>query len=223
VAASRVIYTAITNGHAELSPHPEVPDTDFICFSDVALDRGDWQVRPIDASVKKLSPRMQAKFHKVFPPREYDWSIWLDGSYRLRTHMEAAHWLRYSLVAGSPSGFGLYRHPARNCLYDETAHSMALRKCSEIRSLLEAQARSYAEQGHPKASGLWLGGALCRKKDPGIDRIMERWWDEITRWTWRDQISLAFVLHEAGFRPDAWDWSFERNPFTERWAWSESV
>ena len=222
MSASGVVYTAITNGYTELSPHPEIPDMDFVCFSDVPIDRDDWQIRPIDVSVRNLSPRMQAKFHKVFPPREYDWSIWLDGSYRLHTHMEAALWIRHSLIMRSPSGFGLYRHPARDCLYDEAKHSMDIPKCSAIRTRLEEQARSYAEQGHPKSSGLWLGGALCRKKDPSIDRIMKRWWDEITRWTWRDQISLAFVLHEAKFRPDAWDWPYERNPFTAGWALRES-
>src|SRR5208337_714008 len=74
--SSRVVYTAITNRHARLSARPFAPDTDFICYSDIPLDRDDWKIRPIEAS-PYLSPRMQAKFHKLFPPEGYSWNVWV--------------------------------------------------------------------------------------------------------------------------------------------------
>lgn len=91
-SASRVVYTAITNGHAQLSARPEVPDTDFICYSDVPIDRDDWEVRPI-AAPTGLSPRMRAKFHKVFAPAGYEWNVcvarlWAPGFTRQASHVE---------------------------------------------------------------------------------------------------------------------------------------
>ena len=214
--ASRVVYTAITNGHAQLSARPDVPDTDFICYSDVPLDRSDWLIRPIEAS-NQLCPRMQAKFHKVFPPTGYEWSVWLDGSYVLST--DGAD-LVDDLIRHSPSGFGLHRHNQWDCLYEEATQSMALAKCEDQRAIIEAQALHYEVMGHPKNSGLWAGGLMCRSHSPRVVEIMARWWDELTRWSWRDQLSLAFVLHVAQFRPDDWPWPLFHNPHIHAWAWN---
>lgn len=213
--ASRVVYTAITNGHAELSPHPDIPDTDFICYSDVPLDRDDWQVRPLEAPAG-LSPRMQAKFHKVFPPSGYAWSVWIDGAYELHAGAQAKFFVD-GLIQHSPKGLGLHTHPVRDCLYDEAAHAMTLPKCSGIVAVLEEQAAHYARQGHPKHSGLWAAGLLCRKDDTAIRKLMQLWWDELVRWTWRDQISLAYVLARERFAPTGWSWSMYPTPYMKGW------
>lgn len=213
--ASRVVYTAITNGHADLSPHPDVPDTDFICYSDVPLDRDDWQVRPLEAP-SGLSPRMQAKFHKVFPPSGYAWSVWIDGAYELDVGAQAKSFVN-GLIQHSQQGLGLHTHPVRDCLYDEAVHAMTLPKCRGIVGVLEAQIAHYTRQGHPKHSGLWLGGLLCRKDDTTIRRLMQLWWNELVRWTWRDQISLAYVLACERFTPSGWSWTSHPTPYMKGW------
>lgn len=216
--ASRVVYTAITNGHAQLTARPDVADTDFVCYSDVPLARDDWEIRQIEAPAG-LCQRMRAKFHKVFAPAGYEWSVWIDGSYVLRTGDDAKN-LVDDLVLHSPSGFGLHRHMPRDCLFDEALHSVLLPKCADQVPIIEAQARHYLETGHPKNWGLWAAGFMCRQRTARIDGIMRRWWDELTRWSWRDQISLAFVLHEAGFTPDSWPWPLfpiGSNPYVTDW------
>ena len=204
MTASRVVYTAITNGHAQLSARPDVPDTDFVCYSDEPLDRDDWEIRPIAAS-PQLCPRMRAKFHKVFPPAGYEWNVWIDGSYVLRTGDQAEH-LVDDLIRHSPSGFGLHQHFERDCLFDEAVHSVRLPKCRDQQQIIEAQARHYEAVGHPRNWGLWAAGFMCRDGSLRVAEIMKRWWDELTRWSWRDQISLAFVLCNASCRPDSWPW-----------------
>jgi hypothetical protein len=213
--ASRVVYTAITNRHAGLSAHPSAPDTDFICYSDVPLDRDDWQVRPIEAPWQ-LSPRMRAKYHKLFPPEGYAWNVWVDGAYSMRTDEAATH-LVDDLIAHSPGGFGLHRHTMRGCLFDEASHSIQLDKCKDQRELIAAQALHYEQRGHPRNWGLWAGGLLCRDTSARVSEIMRRWWDEMQRWSWRDQISLAFVLHSLRTRPDDWPWPLFGNPYMAGW------
>jgi Protein of unknown function (DUF616) len=216
--ASRVVYTAITGGHAQLSVRPEIPDTDFICFSDVPLLRADWQVRPIEAP-SQLSPRMQAKFHKVFPPCGYEWSVWLDGAYVLDTG-ELSGRLVDGLVARSPGGLGLHRHHERDCIYAEARHSYTLDKCRTQRRLIRQQISHYRIEGHPTGWGLWGGGLLCRNESPRVHEIMRRWWDELLRWSWRDQLSLPFVLRSLGQVPDEWPWPLFQNPYVVRWEWN---
>jgi hypothetical protein len=218
MSASRVVYTAITNGHAQLSAHPDVPDTDFICYSDVPLDRDDWQIRPVEA-LTQLSPRMRAKFHKVFAPAGYEWSVWVDGAYVLRTD-DKAKYLVDDLIRRSPSGFGLHEHYDRCCLFDEAVHSLTLPKCEDQRQIIEEQVHHYAAMGHPRNWGLWAAGFMCRKSSPRVSEIMGCWWDELTRWSWRDQISLSYVLRNANFRPDSWPWPLfpiGSNPYVATW------
>ena len=216
--ASRVVYTAITNGHAQLSARPDVPDTDFICYSDVPLDCDGWQIRPI-AAPATLCPRMRAKFHKMFPPAGYEWNVWVDGAYVLRTGEEAKH-LVDDLIRHSPSGFGLHQHFDRNCLFDEAGHSLELPKCEDQRRIIEDHTRHYAATGHPMNWGLWAAGFMCRRSTRRVAEIMHCWWDELLRWSWRDQISLAFVLRNTNFRPDSWPWPLfpiGSNPHVTGW------
>jgi len=216
----RVVYTAITDRHARLSAHPRVPNTDFICYSDDSLARTDWDVRPVEASTT-LSPRMRAKYHKLFPPKGYTWSVWVDGAYVMRTDKGARSFVD-DLIARSPRGFGLHRHHARNCLFDEAAHSLPLAKCEEIRPIIEAQIAHYRREGHPTAFGLWGGGLLCRRDCSEVTAIMQRWWDDLLRWSWRDQLSLPVALRACGFQPDEWGWPLFKNPYMAGWEWNDT-
>jgi hypothetical protein len=219
MATSRVVYTAITNKHARLSAHPSVPDTDFICYSDISLDRDDWQIRPLEAP-SQLSPRLQAKFHKLFPPNGYKWNVWIDGAYVLRTDDGASCFVD-DFIAHSPSGFGLHRHNVRDCLFDEAEESTQFDKRKDQHPIIKRQIQHYARRGHPKNWGLWAGGLLCRDDSRVVAKIMRRWWDEIQRWSWRDQISLPFVLRSLNFRPDEWPWPLFQNPYMKGWTWNQ--
>jgi hypothetical protein len=214
--SSRVVYTAITNRHAQLSARPLASDTDFICYSDVPLDRDDWQIRPVEAPA--LPPRMRAKFHKLHPPEGYEWNVWIDGAYVLRP--DAVRFVD-DLIAHSPSGFGLHRHNQRDCLFEEAEHTVLLDKYSGQRGIIEAQVRHYEELGHPKSWGLWAGGLMCRNTSPIVTAVMRRWWDELLRWSSRDQLSLPFVLRFMNFWPDVWPWPLFENPYMAGWAWNQ--
>jgi hypothetical protein len=167
---------------------------------------------------------MRAKFHKVFPPCGYEWSVWIDGAYVLRTDGDA-RLLVDDLIQRSPGGFGLHKHGDRNCLFDEVAHAITLPKCEGQTQILQEQARHYETMGHPRNWGLWAAGFMCRRTSSRISSIMERWWEELTRWSWRDQVSLSFVLRNAGFRPDAWPWPLfpiGSNPYVTGWNFNPS-
>jgi hypothetical protein len=215
----RVVYTAITDQHAALGPRPEIPNTDFICYSDAAIDRDDWQIRPIEAPLD-LSPRLRAKYHKLFPPKGYAWNVWIDGAYVLR--MGATSFVD-DLIAKSPTGFGLHRHHQRDCIFDEAEHAVQLQKCLPAVPTILRQMIDYARRGHPPHWGLWGGGLLCRDNSDRVARIMDVWWQEIQQGSWRDQLSLPVALRELNERPDDWPWPLFSNPHIDRWEWNALV
>jgi Protein of unknown function (DUF616) len=211
--ASRLVYTAITGGHAQLSARPTCPDTDFVCFTDrpeAYAHRNDWQILP---AATAASPRMAAKWHKLHPPPSYTWTLWADGAYVLGGSQRLVD----DLIAASPSGFGLHKHHWFDCLYDEAVHAQELPKCAGIKTQIAAQAGHYRKAGHPKHWGLWAGGLMCRSSSPLVAEVMRRWWDEIERWTWRDQMSLPIALRGAGVRPDTWRWPLFHCPHFPAW------
>jgi len=210
--ASRIVYTAITNGHAQLCTRPEVPDTDFVCFSDVELDRSDWVIRPIDAPAD-LSPRMRAKFHKMFPPIGYEWTVWIDGSHVINTVISPSTMVD-DMIAASPNGFGLHRHPREDCVYadghDVMTHPLLAAK--RRGQPIAEQLAHYRRGGHPEHWGLWASGSMCRNESRLVRELMTKWWDEMLRWSERDQLSMPFVCRALGFRPDTWPWELYKNP-----------
>ena len=210
------MYTAITAGHAQLSACPRSPDADFVCFTDrpgaLALERPDWDVRPVEAP-PGLSPRMTAKWHKVHPPAGYDWTLWLDGSIVLST--TAPSRLVDDLVSASPSGLGLHRHPRLDCAYDDGADVLAhpLLAVKRQGQPIVEQLAHYRREGHPAHWGLWACGAICRDgRSEVVRRVMAGWWEELLRWSERDQLSLPVVLRRSGVRPDEWPWPLYGNP-----------
>jgi hypothetical protein len=211
--ASRVIYTAITNGHAKLCARSDSPDTDFVCFSDVPLERSDWEIRPIEAPTG-LTPRMQAKFHKLFPPKEYAWSVWMDGSHVLNT-AESSIRMVDEMITASTSGFGLHMHPRLDCVYAEGQDvlSHALLRSKRRAQPIAEQLQHYRREGHPEHWGLWACGSICRNQSPLVQRAMKLWWNELLTWSERDQISLPFVMRTMVIRPDGWPWKLYENPY----------
>lgn len=211
--ASRVVYTAIAGGHAQLSARPRCPDTDFVCFTDRPIDRPDWDVRSIEAPTD-LSPRMRAKYHKVFPPAGYAWSVWVDGSFVLDCRASPSR-LVDDLVRASPGGLGMHRHPRIDCIYaeGEDVLSHPLLHAKRRGQPIAAQLECYRREGHPERWGLWACGAICRIGGSSVvDRVMRDWWSEMLRWSDRDQVSLPVVLRRLGVRPDDWPWPLYGNP-----------
>jgi hypothetical protein len=53
-------------------------------------------------------------------------------------------------------------------------------------------------------SGLYACGVVARKEPlmPMLRRANELWWSENVKWSYQDQLSLPFVLHQLGIGVD---------------------
>jgi hypothetical protein len=131
---------------------------------------------------------------QIFLP-DYGTTIWVDGSHLITNPLFAQE----AIESMGDSGMALYRHPWRDCIYEEAEASVGMRKYQD--QPIRAQAAAYRAEGHPEHWGLWACGTLVRRNTPGIRQMDDMWWAEIQKWSYQDQISLPVVLRRMDFRP----------------------
>lgn len=195
--AKVAVYTAIVGGYDDLKPHPDDESVDWICFSDRDQPDLGWQVRKI-VPKPNIHPRMVAKRYKVLPHLvlpEYDITIWVDGSHLVRS----PHFAREAVEQLGDSSWAQYRHPDRDCIYDELEISLTLQKY--VGQSMREQVDNYRTEGHPAHWGLWAAGTLVRRRNQRVADLCREWWSEIICWSYQDQLSLPVVFRRTGIRP----------------------
>lgn len=195
--SAAVVYTAIIGGYDTLKPQPTLPGIEYVCFTDQDLTPvAPWRIISVDADTM-VSPREHAKWfklhpHVLFPERQ---TLWIDGSITIKSE--------YALGELIDPGWGLrlYKHPLRDCIYDELLASLPMGKYDD-QPLVRQCATYRAEWHHPDHWGLWACGIIARAPDQRVRDLFQAWWDEITYWSMQDQLSLPPLLRKHSIRPD---------------------
>jgi hypothetical protein len=193
----RVVYTALMGQYEQLNEQPVAGETDveFVCFTDDPELRSDsWTIRLIEPRFPLDSIR-SARYIKVLGPTlltEYDETLWIDNSVRLRSSPDAVldSWLAgadlaipthsyRSTVIGEFDTVATdgYDDPAR--VYEQLIHYSTLRDAT-------LQERPY-----------WTA-LLARRRVPLVDSTMSLWYDHLLRYSRRDQLSINFVIGAVG-------------------------
>lgn len=139
-------------------------------------------------------PRLAAKRPKLMPWEYSDdgpW-IWIDGRMEITSPHFAAEVLDYVQT------YGMWTHPARDCLYQEAAFSQHLPKYQG--QDLAGQADYYLGEGMPRHWGLWAAGLIVYKHP--MRAVANQWMTEIENWTIQDQVSLPYVAWLTGDKPE---------------------
>lgn len=196
----RVAYTCMF-GYSEkfadrLFDHDD--STDFICFTDdKSLRSNRWTFRYIDS--QPLGPVRTSKKVKILAHqflRSYSSSLYLDNTVKPKVPVQTL----FSLLDASAQPMACFRHPQRSCIYDEAVVVSDLRMDSL--DTISNQMSHYRSLGHPANAGLICGTVLLRRhNDANVIAQMERWFAEILRWSYRDQLSFNFVARQLGFVP----------------------
>ncbi len=93
-----------------------------------------------------------------------------------------------------------FQHYERSCIYDEAALVSELRL--DDLDTIAGQMNYYRSLGFPEQAGLICGTVLLRRhNEPKVVAVMERWFAEVLRWSYRDQLSFNFVARQFGFEP----------------------
>ena len=188
-----LIITAITNGKDELlDPPQKFDDCDYIAFVDKQYDVKIWEQRQIIpfSNIDKYKDRRNAKIYKIlstimFP--EYDYIIWEDGNHQLKKDPKEIY-----QEYGDDFDILLFKHPDRKCTYEEM-NAVAYWGLDE-RDNVQAQLNHYMSAGMPKDWGLFEMSTFIVKNTPVVSSFQLMWYEQITKFSSRDQISLPYVL-----------------------------
>lgn len=199
---SRVaVYTSIYRSddlHDSLHPPIFKDDRfDYFCFTPhKSIQANGWHTIHTEWTAGVTS-RMQAKKYKIFPQRYfkgYDFSIWLDGSFAIKSDLRK---LLIDTMEKEEMPFVFFRNYQDNCAYASAAFCMRnnIGNIDKIKNQLTA----YEDAGFPENFGLPMGGMLYRQhNEPSVQMAMKLWWNEITKHSERDQLSLPYVLWKLG-------------------------
>ena len=189
-----VVYTAIYSGKDELQQARPFPGVDYVCFTDNRQLRSkSWKI--VVAEDSSDDPRMRAKACKILPHRyfpNHEHSLWVDG-----THIPDVDPRYLVLKYLQASDIALFRHPLRDCIYDEMDACLKYNKGNADDIL--RQKEQYLSEGYPHHNGLATCTVILRRHHSSyVIRVMEEWWQEINRYSVRDQLSFNYVTHRQG-------------------------
>ncbi|MCP4100978.1 MAG: DUF616 domain-containing protein [Lentisphaerae bacterium] len=191
------VYTAMFGDYDNLPPILfQESGIDYICFTDKDRDIRGWKFVIENSSEKNTN--MKAKKYKIFPDKylsKYEYSIYVDAN----TVIPGRLW-EFVNFCISNGDFLMWKHPKRSDISFE-ACAIIYTGRYEPEAIIN-QVETYANKGIIPNSGLIEASLIWRRHhSPYIIEFMKKWWDEILKYSSRDQISLAFLLWNEELKP----------------------
>ena len=217
-----VVYTVLTGSYQTGLSNP-FPDGckgfERICFTDnMSIDAAGWTLVPLQgrhSDFVRESRRPKLMPHRYLP--EFEWSLYIDNAVKLKQDPLE---LLESLLA-QKNNFFCFRHPWRDCVYDEAEALIQMGYDDERR--IREQMDHYRRLGHPKNAGLIAGGILFRKhNDPDVIQLGESWFEHVLRYSRRDQLSFNFWARMLNISYGTLDGTLTENDFMT-WPWHERI
>ncbi|MBB3018724.1 GT2 family glycosyltransferase [Microvirga lupini] len=189
-----VLYTAIFGEYDNLLlPDLIDPEVDYVCFTDRPRnDYGIWQMRSVPyyhPDPTRIARWVKTHPHELF--QDHEVAVWLDANIILKGDIH-----RYiQMVEQQEANLGLISHPHRSCFYDEAEACMRLRK--DAAKLIDKQVDAYRRAGLPLKQPLFETGFMVvpLKRQETADAL-HLWWQQIERFSRRDQLGLAWVTYQ---------------------------
>ncbi|KAJ4963314.1 hypothetical protein NE237_023253 [Protea cynaroides] len=160
---------------------------------------GKWRIVVVkdlpftDQRLNGKIPKMLS--HRLFPQARY--SIWVDSKSQFRRDplgvLEALLWRTNSTLAIS-------EHGARSSIYDEG--KAVVKKHKATPQEVEVQLNQYRRDGFPDdkryngKKALSEASVILREHTPLTNLLMCLWFNEVVRFTSRDQLSFPYVLRQ---------------------------
>ena len=199
------VYTVIT-GEYDTPADPVYADDEIdyylIADSKVAENYNGkvWKVIHAPLLQEGLSNAKRNRYMKLhhdetleLTGKKYDYCIYIDGSIRIICDIKP---LVYSLIESGKT-IALHHHRIRDCIYSER-NDIIMQNKAKAKDI-DGQLKFYRSEGMPEHFGLFENTVIIRKcNDSKLKDIMHQWWLQVERFTYRDQISLPYVLWKNG-------------------------
>lgn len=189
------VYTVLFGKYDELKePMYISPQCDYYVLTDQDIyDGGVWKRYPIsrfDDRVGDLSDLERARFFKLHPHflfPEYRYSVFVDANIQIVTDIvPVVRQLGDNFIA-------IHNQPGRDCVYQEATEILVLNKApwDQVKKQIDA----YKKEGFPEHYGLFRTCVIVREHmDPRCIKLMGLWWENIEKYSKRDQLSFTYSL-----------------------------
>ena len=189
------IYTAVTNSLDKIhEPKQQDSNADYYLFTDntKGIDTNVWNVKEINFTYR--DPRRLAKIFKLFPHYlfpNYEYSIWIDANMEITNDLEEL----INKYLDNEKYIAFFLHGKRSCIFEEADY--CIKWGNDNKDVINKQIIRYKKQGYPVNNGLIGGRFIIRKhNDVRCNELMNKWWNEIEKFSCRDQISFNYVCWE---------------------------
>ena len=203
------VYTCIIGGYDQLKePLFTSESIEYICFTNnVNVKSPNWKIVLVQNEQGLENVRL-ARYIKMFPEKflqKGGTSVWVDAKYEIKDDLR-----EYIKLYGKTENILCYPHPVRDCIYQE-ADTCIKDKRIDFESM-HYQVEQYKKNGYPIHSGLYETGCIVRNhNDKEVQTLMQAWWNEIEKFTHRDQISFPYACREMNVYPDICDLDINNN------------
>lgn len=190
-----LILTSITGDKDTLQdPLQTFNNCTYVAFVDkINHNLNVWnQVQNHDFSlIDTLRYRRNAKAEKILCiPQimgiDFDYIIWHDGTHQLSVNPDEI------ISEYGDADMYVFRHAQRRCLYQEMA--AVLEGKLDEPHLVEQQKEFYMNVGMPPFFGLYEMGCYIRKVNQSTIDFGLAWFEQVCKFSSRDQLSFPFVL-----------------------------
>lgn len=181
----KIIYTALIGDYKLNEPKNKNKDWELICFTNKKRFSDNWKIIHID---ENNNPRKKAREIKIRCDKflDFDICLFIDAKFTINCDLNdfVEKNLKYDIV--------LMDHPKRNCIYDEAKFCIDKNIGNKVDIINQIQL--YKKRNFPKNFGLFGTGIMIRKNTKEIINFMKLWYNEIEKYSCRDQISFPYVL-----------------------------
>lgn len=191
-----IIYTANYGNHDVLKKQPKQKGCRFICFTDNPdIQQEDWAQREIivDKTYCHLHPRLTAKWYRTHPYEvfpEEGWLMYMDSNGRLLREDSVEYFMN---LLGS-NDILAFKHPDRDCIYDEAKVCKEKPKFKYLWVPLYEQVEHYRRLWRPEHAWLSATWLLLHYNNRILKQAMHDWYYENLLWTYQDQLGFDYVM-----------------------------
>jgi hypothetical protein len=199
----KTCYTAIFGNYDDLKePLIVTKGWKYICYTDQNFKSDVWEIRNRD--VMDIGPAKTARWYKINFDKcvQTDLSLWIDGTFVVNTDLNK-WWRRFK------EPFTAVRHPFDDCIYKDADACLSGGK-GGVRSLLERQVAFYKAIGIKRNGGLIASGVLMRRNNEAVRKFCATWWEQVRRWSNRDQIAYGYANHQHPNLINMTEWDYTK-------------
>ena len=195
------VYTCVVGGYDKVCEPTIINENiDYYIFSDHTIQSENWNQKDIPKKVLELGNNILINRYLKLHPKElfndYDFVMYIDGNVRVSSDITPL--LKYT---NNRLGVVFHAHSYRDSIYDEVEVLTKVVKRGDPNKL-NRQIADYRQEGFPEKYGLPEATIIITDlSNYNVTSFFDQWWNEfLNSGSFRDQISLPYILWKNGIR-----------------------